>query len=488
MTDSFPSTATANFSITVTGKLQGNYAFSLNGYNQQGQAFYMAGSFVTDGGGNITSGVFDRNGSDSTGPMTNVTMTPGTGANGLCPIPSGATGSVYCFGRSGVTNGSNLGTIVIASALGTYSFSVSLSLAADSRIVLADPNHPDVWGSGVLKAQGQSLSGISLTAGNFAFGSYGVDAVGKPYAGAGYFITDANGNITSGSCGSPPCGLADINDNGTVQSQAPLTGSVSSFDLATGRGTAQFTVGSITLHYAYYVVAPAAGKLFPSMLAVQTDAVSSGAPLTLASITERGPAGGGTTIFSNLFLNATQGGNPNGAVFQLNAVSSSGGTPVPDISLGLGNFDGNGNITSYLFDENNGGVLSQPSYTNATYSVDKITGRVVVSGLGTYSPVWYLVGFNTGFVVGTDPSVTSGVFEPQTVSQPIYIVSLYGNFYGGTASPVLPSVTTEVEAAVASPPPPPGAGNGTFIATYDASGSGGIQMNQMFSGAFALRT
>ncbi len=322
--------------------------------------------------------------------------------------------------------------------------------------------------------------------GNFAFGSYGVDATGKPYAGAGYFITDANGNITSGSCGSPPCGLADIDDNGAVQSQAPLTGSVSSFDLATGRGTAQFTVGSITLHYAYYVVAPAAGKLFPSMLAVQTDAVSSGAPLTLASITERGPAGGGTTIFSNMFLNATQGGNPNGAVFQLNAVSSSGGTPVPDISLGLGNFDGNGNITSYLFDENNGGVLSQPSYTNATYSVDKITGRVVVSGLGTYSPVWYLVGFNTGFVVGTDPSVTSGVFEPQTVSQPIYIVCLYGNFYGGTASPVLPSVTTEAEAALASPPPPPGAGNGTFTVTYDASGSGGIQMNQMFSGAYCI--
>ena len=103
----------------------------------------------------------------------------------------------------------------------------------------------------------------------------------------------------------------------------------------------------------------------------------------------------------------------------------------------------------------------------------------------TYNPVWYLVTFNTGFVVGTDPSVTAGTFEPQTVSQPITITSLVGNFYGGTSNPVLPSVINEVEAAVATPPPPPGAGNGTFNATYDTSGKGGVSMNQMFAGAFS---
>ena len=92
VTDSFPTTATANFSITVTGKIQGNYAFSFNGYNQQGQAFYIVGSLVADGSGNITSGVFDRNGNDAIGPMTNVAITRGTGANGQCPIASTATG------------------------------------------------------------------------------------------------------------------------------------------------------------------------------------------------------------------------------------------------------------------------------------------------------------------------------------------------------------------------------------------------------------
>ena len=50
----------------------------------------------------------------------------------------------------------------------------------------------------------------------------------------------------------------------------------------------------------------------------------------------------------------------------------------------------------------------------------------------------------------------------------------------------LPSVINEVEAVVASPPPPPGSGNGTFAATYDTSGTTGVMMNQMFTGAFCL--
>ncbi len=484
VTDCYPTTATANFSITVTGKIQGNYVFSFNGYNSQGQAFYMAGSFVADGNGDITSGVFDRNGNDPTGAMTNVAMTVGTGGSGQCPAggPPTGTGSVYCVGRSeamGSTSGANLGTIVIASALGSYSFSVSVSLISDSTIVLADPNNPGMWGSGVLKTQG-SLSGISLAQGSFGFGLFGIDSGGNRYGGAGYFQTDVNGDVTSGN------GEADINDNGTVQTQAALTGSVSPTpSTTTGRGIATFTIGSTTFDYAFYVVPGKA--LFPTLLAVQTDPISSSSPVTLASIIERGPANSGTSTFTNLNLNSTRGGNTNGSVFELNAVSSPGGTAVPDISLGLGNFDGNGNVTSYVFDENKAGTLTTPaqnSYTG-TYSVDstnKVSGRVTVNLTGvTNNPVWYLTATNAGFVVGTDPGVTVGSFEPQTVPQPVTILSLFGNFYGGTSDPVLPSVTNVAEAVLATPPPPPGAGNGTFAGTYDSSGSGIVMMNQMFS-------
>src|SRR5208283_2662758 len=119
----------------------------------------------------------------------------------------------------------NLGTMtLVIPCLGTYTYGLTVSVVSDSRFIEVDPN---LWGSGVLRSQGASLAGISLTAGNFAFGSSGVDAGGSPYAGAGFFITDANGNINSGSCMTPPCGLADINDNDTVQSQASLSGSLS---------------------------------------------------------------------------------------------------------------------------------------------------------------------------------------------------------------------------------------------------------------------
>lgn len=483
VTDGFPTTATANFSITVTGKIQGNYAFSFNGYNQQGQAFYMVGSFVADGNGNITSGVFDRNGNDSIGVMTSVAIATGTGGAGQCPAsgPPSGTGSVYCVGRSGVTNGSNLGTIVIASALGTYSFSVSVSLISDSKIILADPSHPDLWGSGVLKTQG-SVSGTSLALGSFSFGLYGIDSDGNRFGGAGFFLTDPNGNLSSGE--------ADINDAGSWSGQpTPMTGTVSStVDPVTGRGTAMFTIGSTTFDYAFYVVPMAPGRLLRSLVAVQTDPISSSQPVTLASIVQRGAAGLGTTVFTNNNLNATRGGSPNGNLFALNAVAGSGGSAVPDISLGLGNFDGKGNITSYVFDENNAGTWTTPA-TNSftgTYTVDpanNLSGRVIVTGIPG-NPIWYLTATNAGFVVGTDANVTVGSFEPQSAPPTGFLIlSLFGSFYGGTSDPVLPSVTNQVQALMASPPPPPGSGNGTINATYDSNGAGGVQMNQIFGPA-----
>jgi hypothetical protein len=223
---------------------------------------------------------------------------------------------------------------------------------------------------------------------------------------------------------------------------------------------------------------------------VQTDQISSTEPVTLASIIERGLGSGGTTItFSNSNLSATRGSNPNGSVFELNAVAGSGGSAVPDISLSLGNFDGNGNITSYIFDEDKGGTWTTPA-TNTfagTYSVDpnnKLSGRVTVNLSGVANdPVWYLTANNAGFVVGTDSNVTVGSFEPQAVPSPITILSLFGNFYGGTSDPVLSSILNEVEVFQAAPPPPPGSGNGTVTVTYDSNGTGGVMMNQMFGPA-----
>ena len=64
-----PVTATAQLSIIINPRaaaaipalLKGNYAFYLNGFNFETGAWTLAGSFISDGDGNITSGVVDGN-------------------------------------------------------------------------------------------------------------------------------------------------------------------------------------------------------------------------------------------------------------------------------------------------------------------------------------------------------------------------------------------------------------------------------------------
>jgi Putative Ig domain len=476
VTDFDTGMATQTFSITVAGKLTGSFAFSFNGYNSQGQAFYMAGSFVTDGAGNITSGVLDRNGNDSTGVMTEVPISPGSGASGLaCPVPSGASGSIYCV------NSNNLGTLTLASTLGTYQFQFSLSSTNDATFILADANHLNLWGSGVIKPQ--NLAGLSLAElkAGYSFGFFGVDAGGQRIAGAGTFTADGSGNLTSG--------LEDTNDNGTVKSQVSFTGKFLTLDTTTGRGTERLNVGSQSVDYAFYVVtgisqSGATGLGSIELVEIQTDAVSSGASLTLASVLSQraaGVSGGGT--FDDGSLTGV-------SVMELNAVSTVGGSPAPNVTLGLATFDGNGNISSFTTDENDGGTpcsgggtICQSSYTG-TYTVDP-NGRVTVTGLGSTAPVWYLVAANQGFVVGTDSSVTSGSFEPQTGS-PFFTISIVGDYYGGTITPVLPAVTNEVDSALATAPPPPGSGNGSLAVTYNSSGASGVMTNQMLTATYTV--
>jgi len=458
--------ATANVSITIIGKLQGNYAFSFTGYDNSSNpatSLYLVGSLVADGNGNITGGVLDRNGNDAVGPLTSVPITGGT----------------YTIG----SNELGIMTLITGAPLGaTYQFSITVSVLSDSRFILADKNYPNLWGSGVLRPQ-QNLSGVTLTSSNFAFGLSGVDGAGSRYGGAGYFKTDLNGNISAG--------MSDINDAGTMQNKAPLTGTVSTTDPTTGRGTATFNIGSTTLHYAFYVVPPTPPRIGNEVLAVQTDPISKTEPVTLASFLQRGAAAGGS--FSNLFLNTNYLSNPappstNAAIFELNAISNS----APDVSLGPGQFDGAGNIKSYALDENSGGTLTSPAqypYTSGSYNVDDPTsGRVTVNLAGApYQPVWYLVSFNSGFVVGSDPSVTTGSFEPQNTLPPYYNTNLFGTFYGGSIAPVLSTVTNEVDSTSILPPPPPGGLTGTVTSTYDTSGGlTGLQSNQTLAGIYCM--
>jgi hypothetical protein len=202
VSDSLSEVATAAFSITVVGRLQGNYGITFNGFDN-GRPFYMVGSFVADGNGNITSGFLDQNG--PTGVSTAVALTTGSGYS----IPTH----------------SNLGTITLVSALGTYVYNIALSNTSDSKIILSDPNHPQVYGSGLLKKQtAMTFSGSPQ---NYSFGFFGNDSGGHRLAGAGMFALSSTLAVTGGA--------EDTNDNGTASGELPITGG--SFSLPCNYGS-----------------------------------------------------------------------------------------------------------------------------------------------------------------------------------------------------------------------------------------------------------
>ncbi|MGA8877192.1 MAG: Ig domain-containing protein [Candidatus Korobacteraceae bacterium] len=454
-TDALGEVATATFSITVTGRLQGNYAFSFNGFEEnppksgQYQPVYLVGSFVADGNGNITSGVMDQ---------------AGPGSQSFTDVPLKA--STY-----NVPTGSNIATINLASGLGTYGLAAALSTNNDSSFIMTNST---IWGSGLLKKQ--TTFSLPTNASSYAFGLFGSDASGIRYAGAGMF-TLSSLNITAGA--------EDTNDGGTPSGELPIaSGTMGSPNGNTGRGTLTLNINGQAYNYAYYTTVSTTNEL----IAVETD---DGGPQTIVTLLPQ-EAGGITGSFSNTSLTCKGPGAC--VVIQQDGLNSSG----PDASIGVATFDGNGNITrtgidslpGYFTDENNAGTASQNSY-DGTYSVDSTCGsittacgRVTVTLTSNgqpiqYQPIWYLVTKNQAFTVGTDPAVSSGQFSPQS-GAPYQLLSLLGSFLGGTVDPTSQSVTNETD--VAGTPPP----GGVWAVIYDSNGPGKLQTNQTFNGPYVF--
>src|SRR5271165_4661239 len=85
-----PVMVTAQLNITINsggggdpGVLQGNYAFFLNGFNFELGQWTLAGSFISDGKGNITSGVLDGNSVAGQPFNTTITGTYSIASSGL---------------------------------------------------------------------------------------------------------------------------------------------------------------------------------------------------------------------------------------------------------------------------------------------------------------------------------------------------------------------------------------------------------------------
>jgi len=398
----------------------GTYAYSFSGYNVAGAARFNLGSFIADGQGKITSGFFDFNGSD---------QTPGT-----VSIPNGQF-SIEANGL-GVLSYSNGSTYINAA--------VAVSTNGDIRIArMLDSDEEGVFASGIVAKQDTSKFSLGALTGPFAFGSHGVDSGLNPFASAGVFTLNGSSNVSNGEI--------DFDDNGMALNTT-FTGTLGAVNTTTGRGTMTLNIqGGGTVHMAFYVVSA------NRVLLMVTDPIQSNSLFTGSAASQTGP-----------FTIASLSGN---SILEAPGIEYSNMSNSPAISIGLVTSSGTGSATAVL-DSNAGGVISQKTISDGTYSVD-MNGRVTLSNFGKHPPVIYLTNTNHGYLVGTDAPAVAGFMEPQTGSN-FTNASFSGNYLGGSVAPVANQADADLAAAD---------GNGnlsiTTYSTYDLS-------QEMYSGTYAV--
>jgi hypothetical protein len=408
--------------------LTGDYAFSFSGYNN-GTPAVAAGRFTADGTGSISNGLLDAN---------------RAGAPPVIGLSFTGTYSITADGLGTMTFNDTQGPVLV--------LAVAVDSTGAGTLIQSDPNNPQEYASGALKRQ----TIVSLTGGNFTFGSSGVDMAGNRFASAGTFQTNASGTLTKG--------VTDTNDGGIVVPAAILGGAYAAPDPSTGRGTASLRINSgQAQNFSYYLVSSG------EMIQVSIDQISDTSPLTLASVLKGTSQGAG---FTNVALRGV-------SVVQTNAVNPNGGSPeaigVAGSFTGDGTTDGNGfGNATLLFDQNTGGTLAQQQIAGGQYKVNPLNGRVILNGFGGTPLVLYLVSQNQAFLVGSDGNVTSGVLAPQvagTSGVPLNNVSVLGAYVGGSVLPALPAVTNQVDWLFSD-------GNGNINVSQDSSGPGGPQTHQ----------
>lgn len=126
------------------------------------------------------------------------------------------------------------------------------------------------------------------------------------------------------------------------------------------------------------------------------------------------------------------------------------GVPESAGSVGLFQADGAGNVTLAV-DVASGGGSSQQNFSGH-YSVGA-DGRVTLTGFGALPPILYIVDTNKGFVLGTDATVNTGSFEPQSGSS-FNNASFNGLYLGSSGKPVVTG--------------------GNFVVLSSANGSGNV--------------
>jgi Putative Ig domain len=390
LTVSFPVTGTCGSPVGNESVLNGQYAFLLQGFDSNGPAA-IAGSFTTDGMGNVTGGQLDQSTNNGFSPK-NLTFT---------------TSSNY------TVDSTNRGCLALATSSGTFVYRLSAIVgnsggASQGFIIAFDSSGVRV--EGTFQKQDPSAFSSTQIAGNYAFGVASSLPKYQRYAAVGSF-TASGGSIT---------GVMDNNNTGNVDyAGAPVVGVPPTYPAtpltftgtysiaANGRGTVTFNLANVTIDGLVYVVS--AGQLYfmsadaePTPLFAGQLLQQTGAPFSATSLSENS-----VRYFGGL-SSAGKGSREELAVLTIS-------TP--------GSF-------AYNSDYNDGGLLNNASQSGS-YTVDPNSGRINLSADLLDTPVCYVSAPNTAFCMSTDKLVSFGEILPQTAG-PFSNTSITGTFGFGT--------------------------------------------------------
>jgi hypothetical protein len=195
------SSASASATVSIVfgaGALKGQYAFSVKGRDANGMMGRI-GSIVTDGVGNVTSGVLDLTTAkaSSTVLINSGTYTVGADGRGTLSLTNNTAGTITFY----------------------------LSLASNTRGFLVESDASAQAGGDIYK-QDTSAFLASAFSGAYVFGVSGVDSSNHPISIVGRFTSDGNGHLSNG--------VLDQNEDYTLSSAVSFTASSYQLDATYG--------------------------------------------------------------------------------------------------------------------------------------------------------------------------------------------------------------------------------------------------------------
>ena len=392
-----PATATQQLHITITtgttssnSLISGSYSFLFSGFDANGTVV-MAGNFLTDGAGGVSSGQEDIN------RVTGVV------------VGAGLTGS-YSVGTDG------RGTMQLVASTGTGTvFTANYLLALDSAgniHVTEDETTPTngvgiTHGSGIMKPAIGTFTAANF-AGNYAFEFTGQDFLTEPTVLAGALTADNSQNFSAGT--------ADFNDGGVYSPLLSLTGNFSVGN-ANSKGVATMTFqpptsAATTLTFTFYFASS------NDILFAEIDTATTTNPLPRLS---------GEMFLQNTTTQFNQSVLQGAGVVTGTGLAGTGlaGSNSTVFAGLLASPSGDGSA-SLSYDQNDGGTISLQNSLSGTYQVLQ-NGRVGFTNLGNRLAAAYLTGPNQGFIIGSDSAATYGLLEQQTNS-PYSVSSVQGSY------------------------------------------------------------